>query len=310
MSSSTAAAKSSWIGIYLALGLVWGCSFVFIKLGLDFLTPIGVAFVRCSLGAVTLLAWAKYKKIELPKSKQIWAHLWVVSLLLNVIPGVLFAVAQTEVTSILAGIINAVTPLMTLLAIILVTRNEKPKIHQVAGIAIGFIGVLTVLGVWNGLGENPLWAVLVLLGAVTCYGFSFPYSRRFLLPHKLRPESMAAAQVTSGAITLTPFYLFGGISNSQFLPGPILAMIALGVFGSGFAYIWNFRIMAIAGSAIASSVTYLTPVVAVLVGIIFLQEKLYWYEPIGALIVLLGAAIGQNRMKFRRLGKGAILQNP
>jgi drug/metabolite transporter (DMT)-like permease len=203
-----------------------------------------------------------------------------------------------------------VTPLMTLLAIILVTRNEKPKIHQVAGIAIGFIGVLTVLGVWNGLGENPLWAVLVLLGAVTCYGFSFPYSRRFLLPHKLRPESMAAAQVTSGAITLTPFYLFGGISNSQFLPGPILAMIALGVFGSGFAYIWNFRIMAIAGSAIASSVTYLTPVVAVLVGIIFLQEKLYWYEPIGALIVLLGAAIGQNRMKFRRLGKGAILQNP
>ena len=151
MSSSTAAAKSSWIGIYLALGLVWGCSFVFIKLGLDFLTPIGVAFVRCSLGAVTLLAWAKYKKIELPKSKQIWAHLWVVSLLLNVIPGVLFAVAQTEVTSIFAGIINAVTPLITLLAIILVTRNEKPKIHHVAGIAIGFIGVLTVLGVWNGV---------------------------------------------------------------------------------------------------------------------------------------------------------------
>lgn len=109
---------------------------------------------------------------------------------------------------------------------------------------------------------------------------------------------MAAAQVTSGAITLTPFYLFGGISNSQFLPGPILAMIALGVFGSGFAYIWNFRIMAIAGSAIASSVTYLTPVVAVLVGIIFLQEELFWYEPIGALIVLLGAAIGQNRIKF------------
>jgi drug/metabolite transporter (DMT)-like permease len=75
-------------------------------------------------------------------------------------------------------------------------------------------------------------------------------------------------------------------------------MLALGVFGSGFAYIWNFKIMAIAGSAIASSVTYLTPVVAVIVGVIFLKENLFWYEPIGALIVLLGAAIGQNRIKL------------
>jgi len=298
MSSATAAAKSSWLGIYLALGLVWGCSFIFIKLGLDFLTPVGVAFVRCALGAITLLAWAKYKKIALPKSKRLWLHLWAVSLLLNVIPGVLFALAETEVTSILAGIINAVTPLMTLLAIILVTRNERPKFHQVVGIAVGFIGVLTVLGVWNGLGENPIWAVLVLLAAVTCYGFSFPYARRFVLPYKVRPESMAAAQVTSGAATLLPFYLVGGISEDKYLVGPVMAMIALGVFGSGFAYIWNFKLMAIAGSAIASSVTYVTPLVAVIVGIIFLQEELSWYEPIGALIVLLGAAIGQNRIKF------------
>jgi drug/metabolite transporter (DMT)-like permease len=75
-------------------------------------------------------------------------------------------------------------------------------------------------------------------------------------------------------------------------------MLALGVFGSGFAYIWNFQVMTIAGSAIASSVTYLTPVVAVIVGRIFLKEDLFWHEPVGALIVLLGAAIGQNRIKF------------
>ncbi|MEJ6607042.1 MAG: hypothetical protein QNL72_01230 [Candidatus Planktophila sp.] len=94
---------------------------------------------------------------------------------------------------------------MMLLAIMLVTRNERPKFHQVVGIAIGFIGVITVLGAWCGLDENPIWVVLVLLAAVTCYEFSFPYARKFILPHKLRPESMAAAQVTSGAITLTPF---------------------------------------------------------------------------------------------------------
>jgi drug/metabolite transporter (DMT)-like permease len=290
--------KNSWVVPYLALGAVWGCSFIFIKLGLDFLTPFGVAFGRCALGAMTLLAWAKYKKISLPKSGKLWAHLWVVSLMLNVIPGVLFALAETEVTSILAGIINAVTPLMTLIAIMVVTRDEKPKFYQVLGIGIGFIGVLTVLGAWQGLGDNPLWAILVLLAAVTCYGFSFPYSRRFVIPHKLQSESIAAAQVTTGAITLLPFYLFDGIARDDYRPGPVLAMLALGVFGSGFAYIWNFKIMAIAGSAIASSVTYITPIVAVIVGVIFLQESLFWYEPIGALIVLLGAAIGQNRIKL------------
>jgi len=290
--------KNSWVALYLALGVVWGCSFIFIKLGLDFLTPFGVAFGRCALGAVTLLAWAKYKKISLPQSGKLWAHLWVVSLLLNVVPGVFFALAETKVTSILAGIINAVTPLMTLIAIMVVTRDEKPKVYQVIGIGIGFIGVLTVLGAWKGLGDNPFWAVLVLLAAVTCYGFSFPYSRRFIIPHKLPSESIAAAQVTTGAITLLPFYLIDGIARDVYKPGPVLAMLTLGVFGSGFAYIWNFRIMDLAGSAIASSVTYLTPVVAVIVGVIFLKENLYWYEPIGALIVLLGAAIGQNRIKI------------
>ena len=227
-------------------------------------------------------------------------HLWVVSLLLNVIPGIFFAWAETEVTSILAGIINAVTPLMTLIAIMVVSRNEKPTRSQVVGLILGFLGVLTVLGAWQGLGDNPLWAILILLAAVTCYGFSFPYSRRFILPAQLKPEVMAATQVTLGAITLLPFFLINGVAKSEFLLGPVLAMVALGVFGSGFAYIWNFTIMRDAGSAIASSVTYVTPLVAVLVGFIFLNEKLHWYEPAGAVIVLLGAAIAQGRIPLSK----------
>ena len=99
---------------------------------------------------------------------------------------------------------------------------------------------------------------------------------------------MAATQVSLGAITLLPLFLMDGIAKDEYRIGPVLAMIALGVFGSGFAYIWNFTIMRAAGSAIASSVTYVTPVVAVVVGLIFLQEKLHWYEPVGALVVLLG----------------------
>ena len=292
--------SASWLGLYIALGIVWGCSFIFIKLGLEFLTPFGVAFGRCALGALALVIYLKFKKLSLVRNRAMIGHLWVVALLLNVIPGIFFAWAETEVTSILAGIINAVTPLMTLIAIILVTRNERPTVPQVLGLLLGFLGVLTVLGAWQGLGDNPLWAILVLLAAVTCYGFSFPYSRRFILPAQLAPEVMAATQVLLAAITLLPLYLFDGIAKDEYRLGPMLAMMALGVFGSGFAYIWNFTIMRAAGSAIASSVTYVTPVVAVIVGLIFLQEKLHWYEPVGACVVLLGAAIAQGRIPLKK----------
>jgi len=292
--------SQSWLGLYIALGIVWGCSFIFIKLGLEFLTPFGVAFGRCALGALALLIYLKVKGLSLVRDRKMIGHLWVVALLLNVIPGIFFAWAETEVTSILAGIINAVTPLMTLIAIMLVSRNEKPTTPQIVGLLLGFLGVLTVLGAWKGLGDNPLWAILVLLAAVTCYGFSFPYSRRFILPAQLKPEVMAATQVTLGAITLLPFFLIDGIAKDEYRLGPVLAMITLGVFGSGFAYIWNFTIMRAAGSAIASSVTYVTPVVAVVVGLIFLQEKLHWYEPVGALVVLLGAAIAQGRIPLTK----------
>ena len=292
--------SQSWLGLYIALGIVWGCSFIFIKLGLEFLTPFGVAFGRCALGALALLIYLKVKGLSLVRDRKMIGHLWVVALLLNVIPGIFFAWAETEVTSILAGIINAVTPLMTLIAIMLVSRNEKPTTPQIVGLLLGFLGVLTVLGAWKGLGDNPLWAILVLLAAVTCYGFSFPYSRRFILPAQLKPDVMAATQVTLGAITLLPFFLIDGIAKDEYRLGPVLAMIALGVFGSGFAYIWNFTIMRAAGSAIASSVTYVTPVVAVVVGLIFLQEKLHWYEPVGALVVLLGAAIAQGRIPLSK----------
>lgn len=292
--------SQSWLGLYIALGIVWGCSFIFIKLGLEFLTPFGVAFGRCALGAMALLVYLKIKGLTLVRNRKMIGHLWVVSLLLNVIPGIFFAWAETEVTSILAGIINAVTPLMTLIAIMVVSRNEKPTRPQVVGLILGFLGVLTVLGAWQGLGDNPLWAILILLAAVTCYGFSFPYSRRFILPAQLKPEVMAATQVTLGAITLLPLYLFDGIAKDEYRVGPVLAMVALGVFGSGFAYIWNFTIMRDAGSAIASSVTYVTPLVAVLVGFLFLNETLHWYEPAGAVIVLLGAAIAQGRISLSK----------
>ena len=292
--------SSSWLPAYIALGLTWGCSFIFIKMGLEFLTPVGVGFGRCALGSIALLAVVRAKNISLPKDPKTLFHLWIISLALNVVPGVLFAFAETKVTSILAGIINAVTPLMTLLAIMLISRDEKPTFAQVTGMLLGFVGVLIVLAVWKGLGTNPLISVLALVFSVACYGFSYPYTKRFILPKKLKPEAMAATQVTLGAATLLPFYLMGGIANDQYRPGPVFAMLVLGILGSGFAYIWNFKILAAAGSAIASSVTFMTTIVAVIVGVLFLGEKISWNEPIGAVIVLLGVALAQGRIKLSK----------
>jgi drug/metabolite transporter (DMT)-like permease len=292
--------SSSWLPVYLALGIVWGCSFIFIKSGLEFLTPFGVAFIRCALGALTLYIFAKARKITLPRTSNALFHIWIVSLLLNVLPGIFFAVAETEVTSVLAGIINAVTPLMTLLAILLLARDEKAKPTQVLGLFLGFVGVLIVLGAWNGLGENPWWAIAILLLAVTCYGISFPYTRRFVMPLGLASEAIVAQQLILASLTLLPLYLYDGVEESTFMFWPVLSMLALGIFGSGFAYLWDFKVMQLAGSAIASSVTYLTPVVAVIVGIAFAGESITWNEPAGAVVVLLGAAIAQERIKIKR----------
>jgi drug/metabolite transporter (DMT)-like permease len=289
--------RKSWLPAYIALGLVWGCSFIFIKLGLEFLTPFVVAFGRCALGAITLLIVVKIKKIKLPSDKQIWFKLWVVSMLLNVIPGILFAYAEVHVTSVLAGIINAATPLATLVVMLIAFREEKVKVEQIQGLIVGGIGVLVVLGIWQGIGDNQLNGVIALLIAVTCYGISFPYSKRNIIPLGLKPESAAATQLVTASITLLPLYLFDGISKDYYRINNVLAMVALGVLGSGFAYIWNFSIIQAAGSSIASTVTYLTPVVAVFVGWLFLGEKIAWHEPAGALLVILGAAISQGRFK-------------
>ena len=291
--------RKSWLPAYLALGLVWGCSFIFIKLGLEFLTPFGVAFARCALGAITLLIVVKLMKIKLPKEKSTWYKLWIVAMLLNVIPGILFAYAEMHVTSVLAGIINATTPLATLIVMLIAFREEKLKAEQVYGLLLGGLGVMVVLGIWQGIGDNQLTGVIALLIAVTCYGISFPYSKRNIIPLGLKPEAAATTQLIMAAITLLPFYLYDGISQDNYRPANIFAMLALGILGSGFAYIWNFSIIAAAGSSIASSVTYLTPVVAVFVGWLFLGEVIVWHEPVGALLVILGAAVSQGRFNRR-----------
>jgi len=289
----------SWLVAYVGIGIAWGCSFLFIKYSLGFLTPFGVAFGRCALGAATLLIVAQVRHVALPKDRVVWAHLLVVAMCINVVPGILFALAETRTTSIVAGIINALTPLTSLFFIIVVFRDDPIKRYQLLGLSVGLVGVLIVLGVWQGFGSNPWWAITALLGAVTLYGVSFPYTKRYLIPRGLAPVSLASAQLVLAAVTLAPTFLIDGFNGHSVTMKALGGLLGLGVFGSGFAFMWNFRVIAAVGSSHASTVTYLTPVVAVIVGVIFLHESLTWFEPVGGVIVLVGAAIGQGRFLRR-----------
>jgi drug/metabolite transporter (DMT)-like permease len=288
----------AWLPGFIALGVVWGSSFLFIEWALQAFTPIGVAFLRGALGSLSLLGFALALKVELPTKLTEWWHISVVAILLNAAPGFLFAFGQQYVTSVMAGILNATTPLMTLLVMTVIFRSEKVNANQLVGLTIGFIGVALVSGVIHGLGENKFVGVAALLGATFCYGLSFPYARHFVTPLRYSNTALAAAQVTASAVILLPFALVGGVVSAPLSATPIIGVVLLGVLGTGFAYIWNYRNMKLAGSAIASSVTYITPVVAAVLGVAFLGEHLTWDQLAGGLLVLLGAAMIQNRVRL------------
>ncbi|HQU00401.1 MAG TPA: DMT family transporter [Acidimicrobiales bacterium] len=290
--------QRAWRWPYLGIGLAWGCSFLFIKESLGFLTPFGVAFARCALGATTLFVILRLRRLGLPRQRQVWLHLGVNALCLNVVPGVLFAVAETRTTSLLAGIINALTPLTSLFFIALVFRDDPVSPSQTGGLILGLVGVCVVLGLWHGIGSNPWWAIAALLFSVTLYGFSFPYTRRYLSPLGLAPVSLASAQLLMASALLAPTFVVDGLKGSAPTLRAGMSVLALGVVGSGLAFFWNFRVIATAGSQVASTVTYLTPIVAVVVGVSLLHESLQWNQPVGGLVVLVGAALGQGRLSI------------
>lgn len=290
--------RSNWITSYVAAGIIWGASFLFIAVGAIALPAFGVAFVRLLIGAITLFVIIKVKKYMIPTDLKTWLQFIVGGAFMSAIPFTLFAYAETHVTSALAGIVNATTPVATVLAILIAFRDETPNRAQLIGLGIGVIGSMVLIGVWNGFGENELLSVLALFLAAICYGFGGPYVRRYIEPKKLPTEVGAFGQVAGGALIVLPFYLF----SPQYVIGTIdlsvvLAMLALGSLGSGIAYVAYYNVLKGAGSPIASTITFITPIVAVLLGVLVRQEAIYWFEPVGGAIIIFGAAVAQGRFK-------------
>lgn len=171
---------SAWPLRFLLLSVIWGLSFLFIKVGDEALAPLQVALGRMACGVATLLLIVSVRRQHLPRGWRVWGHLAVAAVLLNAAPFSLFAYGEQHVSSVLAGIWNATTPLMTVPVAILVLPDEKPTQERSLGLAVGFVGVLVVLGVWAGLGRQDVIGNLMCLGAAASYGLGFPYTAAFL----------------------------------------------------------------------------------------------------------------------------------
>jgi drug/metabolite transporter (DMT)-like permease len=292
------------------MGLVWGASFLFMKVALEGVSFGQVAWSRTVLGGIALglivLVTRPHvtradgtKGPVLPREPVVWLHFLVVSLTTCVIPYLCFAWAEQYVSSSLASIYNATTPIMTAIMATLVFRVEKLGASRWFGVGLGIIGVLVVIGPWQLAGlTGSLAGQIACLIATLCYGITFGYQRRFLSQRPIAPATFAFLSIGVSAVVmlvLTPVLALHPVE----LTWPIvLSLLTLGVLGTGLAYIWNINVLRAWGPTGISTVTYVTPVVGVALGMAVLGERLSWHEPVGALVVFLGILFAQGRLRL------------
>ncbi|EIC92286.1 hypothetical protein IMCC13023_00270 [Candidatus Aquiluna sp. IMCC13023] len=294
--------RDNWVIKFIPLALIWGSSFFFIELSLEWTTAVGVAFWRTALGALAMIIITYSLGLRLPGKAKQWLHLLVAGFFMSAFPFTMYAFAQQYTTSILAAILNATTPMFTLLATFTLFRAQKQNPTAIIGLLVGLVGVGITLGIWRGFGESEPIAILALIAASISYGIGTPYIRKYVTPMKLPATVTASVQVLTSAVILLPVYLFTG---PLFVAEPTVqsagALVLLGVLGSGISY-WLFhQVVATAGSAVAATVTYTNPVIATVWGVLLLGEGLHWYEPAGAILVLTGAFFAQGRrLKLKR----------
>jgi len=284
---------------FAAAGLVWGSSFLFIKVALDGVSFGQVAWSRAVLGALALVVVFAVSRRRLPRKPIVWAHFTVLAFLFAVFPYLLFAWAEQYVSSGLASIYNATTPIMTAIFATLVFRVETLSRSQIAGVTLGIFGVLVIIAPWQADDiSGSLLGQLACLGAALCYGAAMSYQRRFVAPYKIAGVTSATMNIGIAAVVyllLTPLIAVGPVN----LTLPVVAsLLALGVLGTGMAYVWNYRVLAEWGPTRTSTVTYITPVIGVILGIVVLKETLSWHEPVGAALVILGVLLTQGRLRW------------
>jgi len=282
----------------LTLAGIWGCSFLFISIGVRELPPLYLALGRVIAGSVVLLAILVMKREALPRSPRVWAHSFVVGAIGSAIPWTLFGYGEQRIPSLLAGIWNGITPLIVLPIAVLIFRTELFSMQRGLGLVIGFAGMLVVLGAWHVQGGADLTGQALCMLAAVFYGLAIPYQKRFLAGTTVSGTGLSATLLLCATVQLA---IVAPLVTGQAPPAPwslsvevVLSVLALGALGSGLAFVLNMRNIRLIGASRSSMVTYLMPVFSIVVGVIVLHEHIAWYQPVGGLVVLLGVAVSQG----------------
>ena len=287
---------SDWLLLW-TLSLLWGGSFLFNELALAGLPPLTVVWGRVGLAALILWGVVRLKGAALPP-RALWPALLVMGLLNNAVPFTLFVLAQGQITGALASVLNAMTPLFTVLVAHFATSDEKLTPARGLGVALGFGGVLAMFAD-GGMAGTQL-ALLACLGAAFSYALASVWGRRFRAAG-LPPLATAFGQLTASSVLLLPIWLVVDRPWTLDWPGwePVLAVIALASLSSALAYLIFFRILAEAGATAVSLVTFLIPISAAGLGWLVLGERLEPRQLIGLGLILAGLAVIDGRL-FRR----------
>ncbi|AOW92780.1 hypothetical protein BFN03_09045 [Rhodococcus sp. WMMA185] len=294
---------------YAGAALAWGASFLFIKIGLEGLSFSQVVLWRLVLGALTLGVVVALTRSRLPGDATTWTHLSVLAVVQCLVPWLLLSWAEQTISSGLASIYNATTPLMTMSVALAFLPSERLTDAKLFGLLLGFSGVMVVLAPWQAGIVGSVPAQLACLGATASYGVALVYLRRFVLPRGVDTPTIAFMQVSIAATVMLVATPWAASSPMHLTPAVVASMIGLGVFGTGLAFVWNTNVVRGWGPTAASTVTYLTPLFGIVLGAVVLGESISWNHPVGALVVIAGIVVTQraSRMSTNAMTRGRIM---
>ena len=291
-------------GYLFLLSLLWGSSFFFYKVLVAVLPPVTVVLGRVGIAAVALNIWLFAAGTPLPLGQGLWRRFLLLGLLNNVIPFILIAWGETRISSGMASILNATTPIFMVVVAHFLTHDEKFAAGKALGVAFGFVGVGVLVGPDAITGSDELWGELAVALASCVYAFAAVYSRRFT---GLPALQAATGQITGGAVILLPLSLLIDHPWTYPMPGwevwGSFAMIALA--NTAFAYFIYYKLIATTGVTFVSLCTFIIPPLALVLGAVALHEHIALNAIIGMAVIALGLAVNDGRLIKRLFGRPA-----
>lgn len=290
----------------IVLSVLWGGSFFFVGVAVKELAPLTLVAIRVGLAAIALWGIVFALGLRPPTRPTVWLAFAAMGLLNNVIPFVLIVWGQSHIASGLASILNAATPLFTVVVAGLLLPDERATLLKLIGVVVGFIGVVVMIGtpdagISGAGGESTTLAQLAVLGAALSYAFAGVYGRRFK-GMTLNSIVIAAGQVTASTVILLPMALLfdGPIDVAAVSLTSWGAMVGLAVFSTAAAYVLYFKLLESAGATNSLLVTLLVPVSAILLGALWLDETLQTVHFIGMALIALGLSAIDGRLWRRQ----------